>query len=131
MQAQCGGGQNIARLDGRMDILAKSPKFAPFLASFPSPWLYQDAEAAAEFLQRAGFVDIQTNLEAAPTLFDDRQHYSEFMKTVIVRTYLDRCPMKTCANNTFPPWRTRPQPTILRSCSTTGGSISAQENYDF
>lgn len=92
LQAQCGGGQNIARLTGRMDILAKSPRFASFLASFPSPWLYQDAEGAAGTLERAGFVNIQTNLEAAPTLFDDRRHYSEFVKTVIARTHLERLP---------------------------------------
>jgi trans-aconitate 2-methyltransferase len=90
--AQCGGGKNIARLTGRMDALANTPAFNPFLASFPSPWLYQDADAAADTLLRVGFVDVETSLEAAPTLFDDRQHYSEFVKTVIVRTHLERLP---------------------------------------
>ncbi len=92
LQAQCGGGQNLARLQGRMAVLAESPKFAPFLAAFPSPWLYQNAEGAAGALQRAGFVDVQTSLESAPTLMDDRQHYTEFVKTVIVRTHLERLP---------------------------------------
>ena len=92
LQAQCGGGPNMARLKTRMEVLAESPKFAPFLADFPSPWLYQNAEAAAVTLQRAGFVDVQTSLEAAPTLLDDRRHYFEFVKTVIVRTHLERLP---------------------------------------
>jgi trans-aconitate 2-methyltransferase len=92
LQAQCGGGPNIARLTGRMAKLAESPGYAPFLATFPSPWLYQDAEGAAATLRRAGFIDIQTNIEAAPTVLDDRKHYSEFIKTVIVRTYLERLP---------------------------------------
>jgi trans-aconitate 2-methyltransferase len=92
LQAQCGGGQNIARLSGRMDALAKSPEFAPFLAHFPSPWLYQNAEGAAGALKRTGFVEVQTNIEAAPTLFDDRRHYFEFVKTVIVRAHLERLP---------------------------------------
>ena len=92
LQAQCGGGANLARLRERMADLALSPKYAPFLANFPSPWLYQNAEDAARTLQRAGFVDIQTNLEAAPTLFDDRPHYMEFLKTVIVRTHLETIP---------------------------------------
>ncbi len=35
LQAQCGGGPNLARLKTRMDVLAESPKFAPFLADFP------------------------------------------------------------------------------------------------
>src|SRR5882672_9021619 len=92
LQAQCGGGQNIARLTGRMAALAHSPQFSPFLASFSSPWLYQDAEGAAETLRRAGFVDVQTNLEAAPIILDDHRHYTEFVKTVIVRTHLERLP---------------------------------------
>jgi trans-aconitate 2-methyltransferase len=92
LQAQCGGGQNIARLTGRMDALARTPDFAPFLSGFPSPWLYQDAEGAAEALRRVGFIDIQTSLEAAPTLLDDRRHYAEFVRAVIVRSHLERLP---------------------------------------
>ena len=45
LQAQCGGDKNVARLTGRMDLLAASPKYAPFLGNFPSPWLYQTPEA--------------------------------------------------------------------------------------
>ena len=92
LQAQCGGGANLARLRERMGALALSPKYASFLANFPSPWLYQDAEGAAETLHRAGFVDVQTGLEAAPTVLEDRQHYMEFVKTVIVRVHLERIP---------------------------------------
>jgi trans-aconitate 2-methyltransferase len=92
LQAQCGGGPNIARLLERMATIAGSPKYAPFLASFPSPWFFQDAEGAVETLQYAGFVDIQTGLEPAPTVMDDRQHYMEFVRTVIVRAHLDRLP---------------------------------------
>jgi trans-aconitate 2-methyltransferase len=92
LQAQCGGGPNLARLKGRMAVLAESRKYAPFLANFPSPWLYQNAEGAAETLRRAGFMDVQTGLEAAPTLLEGRQHYMEFVKTVIVRTHLERIP---------------------------------------
>jgi trans-aconitate methyltransferase len=92
LQVQCGGGANLARLRERMTTLALSPKYAPFLANFPSPWLFQNAEDAAKTLQRVGFVDVRTDLEAAPTLLEDRLHYMEFLKTVIVRTHLERIP---------------------------------------
>ncbi len=92
LQAQCGGGPNIARLVKRMDALAQSPKFAPFLASFPSPWLYQDAEGAAATMQRAGFVEVNTSVESAPTIMSDRRHYAEFVRAVIVRAHLSRLP---------------------------------------
>jgi hypothetical protein len=37
-------------------------------------------------------VDVQTGLEAAPIVMDDRRHYMEFVKTIIVRTHLERLP---------------------------------------
>jgi trans-aconitate 2-methyltransferase len=92
LQAQCGGGPNLARLRKRMTTLAASQKYSCYLASFPEPWFFQDAEGAAETLCRTGFFEVQTSLEAAPTLLDDRRHYMEFLKTVIVRTHLERLP---------------------------------------
>jgi trans-aconitate methyltransferase len=92
LQAQCGGGPNIARLRERMRALAVSPQYVPFLAGYPEPWLYPDAEGAAATLQRAGFVDVQTSVESAPTAMEDRTRFTEFVSTVIVRTYLERIP---------------------------------------
>ena len=86
------------------------PRICAVPGELPSPWLFQNAEDAAKMLQRAGFVDVQTNLEAAPTLLDDRRHYMEFLKTVIVRTHLERIPEnRTCARNMSPNWPTRPR----------------------
>lgn len=92
LQAQCGGGSNIARLRQRMATLASSPPFAPYLADFPSPWFFQNAESAADTLRRAGFVEIETSLEAAPTVMEGRRQYEDFVRTVIVRAHLDRLP---------------------------------------
>jgi trans-aconitate 2-methyltransferase len=75
-----------------MAALAASPRYAPFLQGFPSPWLFQDAEGAADTLGRAGFVEIQTGLEPAPAAMEDRRHYVEFIRAVIVRAHLDRLP---------------------------------------
>jgi len=92
LEAQCGGGPNLARLRKRMAGLAATPKFARFLADFEEPWVYADANTAADTLQRAGFTDVKTGLEPAPTVLDDVQHYSEFIKTVILRSHLERIP---------------------------------------
>lgn len=92
LEAQCGGGPNTARLRERADALAALPKFAPFFAGFREPWLYQDAEGAAEGLRRAGFVDIETSVIAAPTVMDDAQHYREFVRNIILRLHLQNLP---------------------------------------
>lgn len=92
LEAQCGGAGNLARLRERMKLLAALPKYAPFLGGYPEPWLFQDAENAATALRRAGFVEIETGLEPALTVFEGREAYVEFLKTVVVRTYLGRLP---------------------------------------
>jgi trans-aconitate methyltransferase len=92
LRAQCGGGANLARLRARMSALAQTAEFAPYLGDSREPWLFQDAQGMKCTLRRAGFVEIETNLEPAPTLFESRQEYVDFVRTVIVRTHMQRLP---------------------------------------
>jgi len=92
LEAQCGGGPNVKRLRNRADALAATPKFVRYFQGFREPWLYQDAEGAAETLRRAGFVHVETSTEAAPTILDDAAHYSEFVGNIILRRHLEYIP---------------------------------------
>lgn len=92
LHAQCGGGPNIARLRQRVALLAQTPRYAPYLAQFQEPWFYADAEQAAEILHHAGFINVETNLEAAPTVLDGAQQYREFVSNIILRTHLRQVP---------------------------------------
>lgn len=88
LEAQCGGGPNIARLRGRANALAATPRFAAFFKGFREPWLFEDADGAAERLRQAGFVEIETSVEAAPTVLSNAQHYNEFVRSIILRRHL-------------------------------------------
>lgn len=92
LEAQCGGGPNIAGLRKRIDALAATPKFAAYFAGFREPWLFQDADGAAATLRRAGFVDVETSVEAAPTLLENAGHYREFVANIILRRHLQNLP---------------------------------------
>jgi trans-aconitate 2-methyltransferase len=92
LHAQCGGGPNTKRLRDRANALAAAPKFAPFFAGFREPWLFQQAEPAAEGLRRAGFVDVETSIEAAPTVLDSAEQYDEFVRNIILRWHLQFIP---------------------------------------
>jgi hypothetical protein len=70
--------------------LSAQTKFAAFFADFREPWLYEDAEGAAATLLRAGFVDVETSVEAAPTILDDATHYQEFVRNIILRRHLEQ-----------------------------------------
>jgi len=92
LEAQCGGGPNTKRLRDRADALAATPKFARYFEGFREPWLYEDAEGAAEKLRRAGYTDVETSVESAPTILDDAAHYSEFVRNIILRRHLENIP---------------------------------------
>ena len=92
LEAQCGGGPNLVALRNRVNALAATAKYAAFFTNFHEPWLFQYAEKAAEALRRAGFVEVETSIEAAPTMLDNADQYSEFVRTIILRRHLESIP---------------------------------------
>jgi trans-aconitate methyltransferase len=92
LEAQCGGGPNLAVLRRRADALSATPKFSRFFAGFREPWLYQSADEAAGSLGRAGFVHVETSLEAALTVLEDAQQYTEFVRNIIFRKHIEHIP---------------------------------------
>ena len=92
IEAQCGGGPNIARLRQRVAKLSASPRFARFLANYHDSWVFSDAQTAAQRLRRAGFIEIKTAIEPAPTRFDSRESFCEFVATAVLHRHLERFP---------------------------------------
>ncbi len=92
LEAQCGGDGNIARVRERADTLAATPEFAEFFRGFREPWVFQNAESAADGLRRAGFVDVETSIEPAPTVLDNAEQYSEFVRNIVLRQHLENIP---------------------------------------
>lgn len=92
LEAQCGGGPNLLTLRNRANALAATEKFARFFAGFREPWLYQDADDAAATLRRSGFADVETSVEAAPTVLNSAEQYNEFVRNIIFRQHLENIP---------------------------------------
>ncbi len=90
LEAQCGGGPNLARLLERAAELMSSPPLQAFFAGWQGPWEYASAEVAAERLHRAGFTQIRTGLEFAPAPLPGPEQYTEFLATIVFRRHLER-----------------------------------------
>jgi len=90
--AQCGGGPNLERLYRRAAALRERPSYAPFFAGWEDPWHFAFPGPTRDALERAGFVDVDTSLEAAPVTFDDPAAFSEFVGCVCLRHHLARLP---------------------------------------
>ena len=90
--AQCGGGPNLARARAFAETLKFTAPFAPYFAKWQDVWQYAMPEETATRLARAGFTDIETGLEEAPTTFATESDYREFVTTVIFHPYLGLLP---------------------------------------
>ena len=90
--AQCGGGPNLVRAHALAEQLMHADPFAPHFGEWPGPWEFADAETTAGRLQRAGFTEIATSLEEAPTMLATEADYREFVTTVIYHPHLERLP---------------------------------------
>jgi trans-aconitate 2-methyltransferase len=92
--AQCGGGANLAVLLGRAARLMTDPRFAHYFEEWTEPTYYSDAGTAERRMRAAGFVDVETSLEPAPTSFDSPVEFQEFIANVCVRYHVARLPAR-------------------------------------
>ena len=82
----------MKRLRDRATLLRRRRDLHEFFRGFREPWLYHDAEGAAATLTRAGFVDVETSVEAAPTVLQDAAPINEFVRNIILRRHLQNLP---------------------------------------
>jgi trans-aconitate 2-methyltransferase len=92
LHAQCGGGPNLARAHELAENVMHSPAFASYFTGWPGPWEFAYADVTAERLKTAGFIDVDTGLEEAPTTLATEADYREFVTTVIYHPHLERLP---------------------------------------
>lgn len=90
--AQCGGGPNIARLMRRASVLTASEPYAPYFSGWRDAKVFADEAATAERLRAAGFADVETGLEPAPTVLPGADEFREFLTTVNMHAHLARLP---------------------------------------
>ena len=90
--AQCGGGENLRRFHDRALALCRAPELAPHFGDFSDPWYFADSESTAGRLRAAGFAEVETWLEPAPTRFPDPASFRTFIERVVLRPMLARIP---------------------------------------
>ncbi len=90
--AQCGGQGNVERPFALALAMAKREPFAPYFPTDPRHWLYAGPGETAERLSAAGFTEVRTSLEEAPTRFPDAGVFRAFVERIVVRGFLAALP---------------------------------------
>lgn len=90
--AQCGAQGNLARIRAlALELTAKEP-FARYFPERPDHWLYAGVEETERRLRAAGFVEIEVDIEDAPTVFDGERVFRAFIERVVLRGFLSKLP---------------------------------------
>ena len=95
LEAQCGGGPNLARTLGRAKALAATAPYRAHFTDWREPWNFSSPDEAEGRLRRAGFARARCWLEAAPTSFPDANAYRAFLETVVMRPFLAVLPAES------------------------------------
>lgn len=82
--AQCGGAGNVASVHAVATELVDD--------GWHGPWNFATPEDTAARLAAAGFVDIETWLHEEPTPIEPGEPMETFLRTVILRSHLERLP---------------------------------------
>jgi SAM-dependent methyltransferase len=90
--AQCGGGPNLRRARELASMVMATPEFAPYFTEWGGPWEYAYPDVTAARLSKAGFIEVETSLEEAPTTLASEADYREFVTTVIYHVHLSLLP---------------------------------------
>lgn len=93
--AQCGGGPNLARAHAHAETVMHAHPYAAYFGEWREPWHFAAPDETAARLRAAGFADVETWLEEAPTPFPGPAEYRAFMRTVVLRNHLARLPDET------------------------------------
>jgi trans-aconitate 2-methyltransferase len=91
--AQCGGEGNLDRLLQHAAQLMSLPEYQRHFLGWRDPWNFADAATTAKRLELAGFAEVETWLEDAPTDLGTAPAYAEFISCVCIRHHLERLPL--------------------------------------
>lgn len=89
LEAQCGGGPNLARIHERAETIINCPEYREFFAGWRRTTHYESPKTFTENMRRAGFEQIKIWLEPAPARLTDAEEFKQYLATVTLREHTD------------------------------------------
>lgn len=89
---QCGGAGNVAAVTRHADAALRRPPFAQHAPRVEQPYNFATPDETLSRLAAAGFIDAHAWLEPSPQPFPDAAAFGQFLRTVVLRPYVDALP---------------------------------------
>jgi trans-aconitate 2-methyltransferase len=89
---QCGGYGNLQWILVLLRRVMKLNEFKVYLANMNQSWYFAKPDDTSKLLDNIGYINIKVHLHTDCVNLPDREIYSRFVKTVIMRPFLEHLP---------------------------------------
>jgi trans-aconitate 2-methyltransferase len=89
---QCGGYGNLTRVYEFIKQIKESGEFKSHFVNWKERWYFAKLDDTEKLLEEIGFTNIDVYLSKAITTFPDSKAYSQFVKTVVMKPFLQYLP---------------------------------------
>ncbi|HJT46580.1 MAG TPA: methyltransferase domain-containing protein [Nitrososphaeraceae archaeon] len=86
---QCGGYGNLQQTITVLERIAYSDSFKSYFADWKQPWYFAKPEDTSKLLREIGYVNTKVYYSDDVVILPNQQIYSKFVKTVVMKPYLD------------------------------------------
>jgi trans-aconitate 2-methyltransferase len=86
---QCGGYGNLQQIITMLERITHLDQFREYFADWKQPWYFAKPEDTNKMLQETGYVNTTVYSNSDCVILPNRQIYSKFVKTVVMKPYLD------------------------------------------
>ncbi|HEY7571625.1 MAG TPA: methyltransferase domain-containing protein [Nitrososphaeraceae archaeon] len=86
---QCGGYRNLQKVISTLERLTHSDRFKVHFTDWKQTWYFANIEDTSKLLQKIGYLNTKVYSNTDCVVLPNRQLYSKFIKTVVMKPYLD------------------------------------------
>jgi trans-aconitate 2-methyltransferase len=97
---QCGAYGNLQDIITVLERIAYSHQFYAYFTDWEQPWHFAKPDETDKLLEEAGYVNRNVHSTKDHAVFPNRNVYAKFIKTVIMKSYLEQLSLSSNDNNT-------------------------------
>ena len=86
---QCGGYGNLQETISMLERITQLDRFKRYFTDWKQSWYFANTEDTNKLLQEIGYVNTKVYSSSDCVVLSNRQVYSQFVKTVVMKPYLD------------------------------------------
>lgn len=96
---QCGAHGNLQHIIAVLERIAHSHQFKAYFTEWKQPWHFAKPDETDKLLEEAGYVNRNVYSSKNSVVLPNHNVYTKFIKTVIMKSYLDRLSVSNNSNN--------------------------------